>query len=96
LYACAIHGPTSVDKEEHISHLEEDIASTVKQYKCGRCGNTTDVRATHAQHLDIQNPCVEMFQPTMYECKYHGPTSLDKEEHLDHFEHCPRRWSVNQ
>ncbi|WPJ65124.1 hypothetical protein SMAC4_13870 [Sordaria macrospora] len=86
MYECGFHGPTSFDKQEHLSHLEEDAAQIPKFYKCGRCLWMTHWLPAHRDHLRRENPCVERSRPAMYECKLHGPTSLDQEEHLSHLE----------
>ncbi|EAA29114.2 hypothetical protein GE21DRAFT_3712 [Neurospora crassa] len=83
MYECIHHGPTSLDKKKHLSHLEDDRASP-RLFVCGRCGYTTKIYQVHLKHLRRLYQCLQMKEPKMYECRTHGPTSLTMEEHIAH------------
>ncbi|KAL0471238.1 hypothetical protein QR685DRAFT_498598 [Neurospora intermedia] len=73
--------------------LDDDRPST-GLFMCGRCGHTTEICYNHLRHLRRQHPCPQMKEPKMYECKTHGPTSLDMEEHITHLRDSSLHWIV--
>ncbi|EGO56079.1 hypothetical protein NEUTE1DRAFT_44754 [Neurospora tetrasperma FGSC 2508] len=73
-------------KESRRHTLRRDFLQVMstRLFMCGRCGHIAKFCHDHLRHLRRQHPCPQMKEPKMYECKTHGPTSLDMEEHITH------------